>query len=1107
MRLSCCKPFMPANKTEAPVNKTSRNAATLRPARMSRIAPVLACIFTVLGLPVHAAVSLPDTPMQTNNGVPPNILFILDDSGSMAWRFMYNPAIASLRRNGGTVVSSPTGDNRSRDNNYGSNTTDLLAMFDQSHVTNGIYYNPSATYRGWQRADGTFMADTAYSAVSTSNTLVDGAVGSLAGSVQTFYVPLPLATDFTDVAQYARYTFETDGTARRCVWNTVTNQFAICANVASFTWAGPVVRTLAQEKQNFANWHSYHRTRSKLAKAGASYAFNDTTIFNPGSEYRVGYTTIWQRNEFLIPVGTNNGLFTGVNRTTWFDSLFNANASNGTPLIPALTRAGEYFEKTDADGPWGPQATASQFECRQNFSILTTDGFWNSGGTTVGNTDNTNGTAITRPDGAPYTYVAERPFQDTWTNTLADVAMHYWKRDLRTDLINTVPASASNPAFWQHMVTFGISIGLRGNLDPKTDLPALISGAKSWPNPTDNEDLDRIDDLFHASVNGRGAFVSAGNPEEFADGLGNALRAIAARRGSGSNATVTGTSTSAGTKVFQAKFFSSKWYGELQAFPVSASGVDTANPLWTASIPVVAARSIYTHNGAAGTTFPTIAQTTALTPVVANYIRGDRTQEPQFNAAGLLRDRNTLLGDIVNSSPTFVKTSNTVDSVYVGANDGMLHAFNATTGVERFAYVPSGIDLAKLKEYSEPNYGHRFFVDGPIVTSTRRELPNQTVLVGTLGRGGKGLYALDVTDPTTFDATKVLWDHNSSFDSDMGQILNKPLIVKLNTGATGLVVSNGLNSSGERAVLFVLDLLTGAKIAEIDTGVGSPVATNGLAAPRGWDEDGNGTTDTIYAGDFRGNLWKFDLSSTSSASWGVANNRPLYAPTVAGTQPVTGGVTIAVDPTSDKRWVFFGTGRLLTTSDIVDTTRQTWYGVIDDPVATSSVTRAGMTARNIAIFEAATRNRAFEPNSVLPPNSKGWYIDLDIPPANTLEGERMVGEQQVVKNALIAASIIPSTNNPCLPGRGYINAIDAFTGTSLKTGLFDANRDGTFGNDTLGVGNTAVGSIDLGVGMVTDPALLDKLLVAGGSLATLASTPLDPALYGGRISWREIIRR
>lgn len=1072
------------------MNNTSRTAVTVRPARLSRLAPVLACIVTVLGLPVHAAVSLPDTPMQTNNGVPPNIWFILDDSGSMAFTYMPDDV----------PDTAPT------------------RIETQTYTRNTIYYNPSTTYRGWQNADGSFKPDTPYTAVYNDPITVGGGTTSLGGSTQTFYVPLATITDFADSRQYTRYQFRTDGTATRCNWQIITPVgYNLCNNnVTSFSWPGGVTRNLAQEKANFANWYSYHLTRTKVAKAGASYAFNDPSVFNDDSDYRVGFTTIWEganarpNLKFRIPVGNNNGLFKGnnpgENRRVWFDRLFAASANSNTPLIPALARAGQYFEEMGPDGPWGPQATSSQFECRQNFTILTTDGFWNSGATAVGNTDGSNGTAITRPDGPPYTYIAARPFQDNWSNTLADVAMHYWKRDLRTDLVNTVPASASNPAFWQHMVTFSISIGLKGTLDPKVDLPALTSGAKTWPQPISNG-ITTIDDLFHASVNGHGAFVAAGDPQEFADGLGSALRAIAARRGSGSNATVTGTSTSAGTKVFQAKFFSSKWYGEVQAYPVSGSGVDIANPLWTATVPVVAARSIYTHNGTAGTTFPTAAQTLALTPLVANYIRGDRTQEPQFNVAGLLRDRSTLLGDIVNSSPTYVKTSSSVETVYVGANDGMLHAFNAADGIERFAYVPRGIDLAKLQNFSDPDYGHHFFVDGPIITSTSRDLTNQTVLVGSLGRGGRGLYALDVTDPTIFGPSKVLWDKDSSFDSDMGQVLSRPIITKLNNGSTGLIVPNGLNSTSERAVLFVLDLVTGAKIAEIDTGVGSPVASNGLAAPRGWDSDGNGTVDLVYAGDLRGNLWKFDLSSSNPSQWKVADNRPLYAPITPGAQPVTGGVTIAVDPATDKRWVFFGTGRLLSTSDITDTSRQTWYGVIDEEGASSSVTRTSMTARNIAIFDAGTKNRAFEPNSPLPLNSKGWYIDLDLPPGNTLEGERMVGDQQVVKNALIAGSIIPSTSNPCLPGRGYINAIDAFTGTSLLTGLFDANRDGTFGNDTLGAGNTAVGSIDLGVGMVTDPALLDRLLVAGGSLATLASTPLDPALYGGRISWREIIRR
>jgi len=1066
------------------VNTTPRSFRPRR-ARLSWAAPVLACLATLLGLPVHAGVSFPDTPMQTNQGIPPNIWFILDDSGSMASTFMPD------------VVPGTTPTN----------------IASQTYTRNTIYYNPKNNYLPWQGADGNYFTNTPYNAAWNDTTALTSAT-DLSASTQTFYIPLPTITDYADARQYTRYRFKTDGTADACTWNILTNNFGTCINnVTTFTWPGGIVRSLPQEKQNYATWYSFHRTRTKVAKAGASYAFNDTSVFNDDSDYRVGFTTIWQRNEFRIPVGNNNGLFKGNNpgdnRRTWFDRLFAATASSTTPLIPALTRAGQYYSETGSNGPWGPQANGAQYECRQNFTILTTDGYWNNGATALGNVDNNSGPTISRPDGPSYQYTAQDPYRDGWTNTLADVAMYYWNTDLRpeTQMTNIVPSSATDPAFWQHMVTFGISIGLQGTLNVASTNARIAAGQSvAWPNPMDAEDLDRIDDLYHASVNGHGTFVAASDPGEFADGLGKALRAIASRKGSGSNATVTGTSTSAGNKVFQAKYYSSRWYGELQAFNVTTTGVDTSAPVWTATVPAYGSRNIFTHNGSAGTTFPTAAQSLALTPTIANYIAGDRTLELPA-VTGIYRERSSLLGTIVDSSPTYLKTSNTVDTVFVGANDGMLHAFDATSGVERFAYVPRGIDLVKLKEFSDPDYGHRFFVDGPIVVSTDRELTGQRVMVSTLGRGGKGLFALDVTNPASFSASKVLWDKDASFDSDMGQVIGKPLIAKLNDGSVGLIVPNGLNSGNERAVLFVLDLRTGAKIAEIDTGVGSAVAPNGLSSPRGWDNDGNGTVDFVYAGDFRGNVWKFDLRGSNPSSWGLYGNRALYAPTAPGTQPITGGVTIAVDPGTDKRWVFFGTGRLLTTNDITDTSRQTWYGVIDDDAASSSVTRTTMTARDIVQFDSGTKNRAFQPYAALPGSSKGWYIDLDLPPSNTLEGERMVGDQQVVKNALIAASVIPSTSNPCYPGRGYVNAIDAFTGTSLQTGLFDANRNGTFGDSGDMMGSTAVGSIDLGVGMVTDPALLDRLLVAGGSLATLASTPLDPSLYGGRISWREIIRR
>ncbi|MES2671270.1 MAG: PilC/PilY family type IV pilus protein [Pseudomonadota bacterium] len=1076
------------------MNNTPRTTS-VHSARKSRLAPFLLCLATILGLPVHAAVSLPDTPMQTNNGVPPNLLFILDDSGSMGDNFMPD-----------SIPATTPNPNISR----------------STYTLNTIYYNPATSYRTWQQADGSFMAAVPYTAAYDNTALASNPIDLGNATDRDFYTPIVGITNITDTRQYVRHRFHRNGATisgggalivSSCAWNPLANNFAdptpavtLCArNFANFTWPGGIVRSVAQEKQNFATWYAFGRTRMKVAKTSASIAFNDTSIFNADNEFRVGYKTIHNRSNFLIPVGTNNGVFTGANRTTWFARLFAAIASGNTPTNRALYDAGEYFKQTGTTGPWGPQPTTSQYECRQNFSILTTDGYRNESGLpVVGNVDNTAGPVITRPSGPSYQYTPVLPHRDNWSDTLSDIAMSYWVRDLRSDLDNIVPSSAANPAFWQHMVTFGISIGLKGSLDPVADLPALTSGAKTWPQPV-NLTLSTIDDMFHATLNGRGTFVAAGDPDEFSEGLGNALRAIAARRGSGSNAAVTGSSTSSGNKLFQAKFFSAQWSGEVQAFNITSSGVDTTAPVWTASIPAYTSRIIRTHNGSAGTVFPTVAQTLALTPDVANYIRGDRSRELPA-ALGIFRNRTSLLGTVVNSSPVYVKTDTAVETVYVGANDGMLHAFDAANGVERFAYVPSGIDLTDLKEYSNPTYGHRFFVDGAIITSTKRELASRTVLVGALGRGGRGLFALDVTDPTSFTNSNVLWDKNASFDTEMGQVLGKPVIAKLNDGTTAVLVPNGLNSTTERAVLFVLDLQTGAKIAEIDTGVGSPTVSNGLSSPRGWDEDGNGTVDIVYAGDFRGNLWKFDLSGTNPSMWNVANGRALYTPPTAGAQPVTGGVTIAVDPATDKRWVFFGTGRLLTTTDLTDTALQAWHGVIDDPAATSSVTRASMTARNIAYFDVATKGRAFEPNSALPAGSKGWYINLDQPPSNTLEGERMVGDQQVIKNVLLASSIIPSTENPCRGGRGYVNALDAFTGTSLASGFFGSyDGNGVFVPTTVGPG-TPLGSVNHNVGLITESVIVGNQYFVNGN-DDLAKGNVDEKLIGGRISWREIIQR
>ena len=336
----------------------------------------------------------------------------------------------------------------------------------------------------------------------------------------------------------------------------------------------------------------------------------------------------------------------------------------------------------------------------------------------------------------------------------------------------------------------------------------------------------------------------------------------------------------------------------------------------------------------------------------------------------------------------------------------------------------------------------------------------------------------------------------------------------MNNGTTALIVSNGINSNNDRAALLVFNLTTGALIREIDTGAGSAVNPNGLSASVGWDSNGNGTVDYVYAGDMLGNVWKFNLTSNSSGSWGVANSgNPLFVATdsLGNRQPVTAGMTVAMHPQTYKTWVFFGTGRLMLSSDMTNHAVQSMYGFVDDG---SVIARLGgganLTARKV--MEAGSVNgfpvRTFEANTPLPPTSKGWYIDLLKPPVppGTAEGERVVSEGQVVGDILVFASVIPTASDCNADGTGYINALNAFTGASAGPSYFDLDGDGQFNDEVLS--GLPVGSVNLGsnVGMPTLPNLLRGLLVAGGSGGGMGSVATRESRNVGRVSWREVVR-
>ena len=435
--------------------------------------------------------------------------------------------------------------------------------------------------------------------------------------------------------------------------------------------------------------------------------------------------------------------------------------------------------------------------------------------------------------------------------------------------------------------------------------------------------------------------------------------------------------------------------------------------------------------------------------------------------------------------------------------------------------MPAGVNFARLADISDPAYAHAYFVDGQVSLTSSRVTPGENFLVGALRRGGKGVFALDVSDPTDMDPGNngdVLWDKTATADADMGYVLGTPVLVRANNGEVVALVPNGIESTNGDAVLYVIEVESGTVRAKINTG---NTTGNGLSTPRTADLDADGDVDYVYAGDLLGNMWKFDLSSANPSDWGVAyGGEPLFVARTAGgaVQPITGTPALARETAGNRIWVSFGTGRFIYESDVSNTDIQTWYGVIDDEE--SDLRRADLTERDIAAVgtDADGRDvRAFEAYSDLPDDSMGWYVDLDEP----LDGERIIGSARVNGRAVIVSSMAPTVSTGCEnDGAGFLNAIDMFTGTSPEAAsgggpasFFDLDGDGTGTSDgdflTDADGNRiGVGSLDTGVGAHYDSRNVDGDYVICGSNGTCELVDGGENEGGAgeskRLSWREL---
>jgi len=379
------------------------------------------------------------------------------------------------------------------------------------------------------------------------------------------------------------------------------------------------------------------------------------------------------------------------------------------------------------------------------------------------------------------------------------------------------------------------------------------------------------------------------------------------------------------------------WMGDVIARDISSlARVQTTGP-WDEADPTLATaasildtvnfntgRTIVTHGSPFRWANMTADEKTALgSEDVLDYVRGDRSnEEPNGNS---YYKRDSVFGNILHSNLYYLNDG-TNETLFVGANDGMLHVIDALTGNEHFSYIPSML-IPKLEKLTRIPFIHTHYVDGPLSVARMDISDNvKTILVGGLGAGGKGLYALNVTTPTTTSetdaASKVMWEITATGDfANLGHTYGTPRLTRLPNGTAAVVVGNGyMNTGNGHAVLYVINANTGALISEIDTGSGSATSPNGLSTPTLYDTDGDSRPEYAYAGDIDGNMWKFDLST---------NTASLLFRTMP-TQAITTAPVIRQHPYPYwGQMVAFATGRILSSGDETDTSVHFAYGIWD----------------------------------------------------------------------------------------------------------------------------------------------------------------------------------
>jgi type IV pilus assembly protein PilY1 len=694
-------------------------------------------------------------------------------------------------------------------------------------------------------------------------------------------------------------------------------------------------------------------------------------------------------------------------------------------------------------------------------------------------------------------------------------------------------------------------------------------------------------------------YFVANQPDKMVSGLSSAFQKIAATV----DAFTTSFSTAlpqvsnAGNASFSAKYDPSTWTGELTAseltFDTSGNPTVVTPSKWTFSAKLATqlasagwntGRRVVTYDGSRGVPFRATGGTGATHIAAAdlaaldtsyttgddssnylNYLRGDQTNEAGGTGTQAYRKRTKLLGDIVGSkalavSPPAFPYSDATNpgystfkstwatrrtAVYVGSNDGILHAVNgalatasgtafewdANAGNEMWAYIPRALfqgpngtpNADGLASLGNPSFTHHFMVNStPVVfdadfSRTADDSgtlpatfasPNwKSVLVGGLGKGGRAYYAIDVTDPVSMAASetaaagKVLWEFNNAttgVGGALGYTFGQAIMTKTRKYGWVVIVPSGYNNSDGQGYFFFVNPRTGALLEKVTTGTVATGVDAGLANLNAFIVDTtDGTIDAIYAGDLLGNLWRLDVTGTTG-SYPAPTKMATLTDASSNPQPVTSRPSIQVHPGTKKRFVLLGTGRLLDDTDITSTQMQTYYAIADGtngafkPAADAPAmpyTRVG-TGSVLANNSNLLNGVVFNPSTQV-----GWYTDLG-KDAGTGIAWRVISDSTTLSGSVAFAAILPN-GLVCSP-----------SGTSQVYGVDYASAQTTLRGLVNGV-MAPVASVAKD-GTVTELHYISvngkSVLVAGTNTGDVSQVPTaaSAGLTVKRLNWREL---